>query len=520
MHDLAAAPWTSAEPFDVCIAGAGAAGIVLALELLRSGRRVILLEGGGMSLEESSQDLYRGDVTGQPHTGIHTGRFRTWGGTTTRWGGQILELQPIDFSRREWIAQSGWPIPKEALEEGYRAALEMEGLQGALHEDRAVWSAVGEQMPKLGSALEPYFTRWCPQPDFAVLHGGELSRASNLTALFHANVVDFVISEDTSRIAEVVCRSLNGNQARVQSREFVLAIGSIETSRLLLNLEERKGSRWNPNGLVGCGFQDHIDCEIALVKPLNRARFFSAFTNIVLRGYKYHPKFRLAAEEQRRLLVLNVAGTIAFRDDTGEIASSLKATGRKLLRRAWGEIDASQLLHLAKHVPLLIRQTWFYLVRHRVYNDPSAELSLRVHCEQQPDTVSRIRLADDRDALGMRRIKLDWQVSALELRTMRSFVEATERNLRDCGLAEVVPQIDLHDDSALRALCDDGLHHMGGTAMSADARHGVVDTELRMHGFANLSICSASVFSTGGFSNPTHTVLALAVRLAKRLAVA
>jgi choline dehydrogenase-like flavoprotein len=53
--------------------------------------------------------------------------------------------------------------------------------------------------------------------------------------------------------------------------------------------------------------------------------------------------------------------------------------------------------------------------------------------------------------------------------------------------------------------------------MACDAGHGVVDPHLRVHGSRNLYICSAAVFPTVGFSNPTHTVVALALRLADRL---
>ncbi len=502
--------------YDVCVAGAGAAGITLALLLLRAGKSVLLLESGGRSFEEDTQELYRSEVAGHRHTGIHSGRFRTFGGTTTRWGGQILELKDIDFERRDWVPRSGWPLPKHELASAYKTALELEGLSSALLDDDAVWKAAGETAPDLGGSLKPYFTRWCPQPDFASLHGPELASAAKLTLLLHANVVDIDLAE--SRLQALICRSLNEHETSVRAGEFVLAIGAIETSRLLLNLERQHGPVWNPNGLVGCGFQDHVDCDIAHVRPVQRGRFARAFTNVLLRGYKYHPKFRLSEAEQRRLRVLNVAGTITFHDDSEEVSGAVKATGRRLLRRGWSEVDMRQAVHLVKHLPLLLRQIWTYTVKHRVYNSPEATMSLRVHCEQQPDTRSRVTLAEEKDALGMFRARLDWRISPLDLKTIRSFYEVVRQSFREQGLAEVAASFDLDDDDALRARCDDGLHHIGGTVMSRDPRDGVVDTGLRLHGVENLSICSASVFPTGGYSNPTHTVLALAVRLAERLA--
>ena len=115
IRDLLQSQPEPAATADVCIVGAGAAGIVLAVDLVRQGKSVLLLEGGGSEIEDSSQDPYVSEVTGHPHRGIHTGRFRAKGGTTTKWGGQILELDAADFERRAWIDGSGWPFPKSEL---------------------------------------------------------------------------------------------------------------------------------------------------------------------------------------------------------------------------------------------------------------------------------------------------------------------------------------------------------------------------------------------------------------------
>ena len=58
---------------------------------------------------------------------------------------------------------------------------------------------------------------------------------------------------------------------------------------------------------------------------------------------------------------------------------------------------------------------------------------------------------------------------------------------------------------------------MGTTRMSADPRHGVVDANCRVHSVDNLFIAGSSVFSTGGWANPTFTLVGLALRLADHL---
>ena len=138
MRDLEHGAPTDPQHANVCIVGAGAAGILLAVELTRLGKSVLLLEGGGRDVEEPSQDTYQGEVTGVRHTGIHVGRFRATGGSTNRWGGQILELDDIDFLERPGVAGSGWPITKSELKPHYARAIELEGLGGSTLCDAAV----------------------------------------------------------------------------------------------------------------------------------------------------------------------------------------------------------------------------------------------------------------------------------------------------------------------------------------------------------------------------------------------
>jgi len=141
---------------------------------------------------------------------------------------------------------------------------------------------------------------------------------------------------------------------------------------------------------------------------------------------------------------------------------------------------------------------------------------LRVHCEQEPDSASTITLSDERDVLGLLRTRLTWRISPAELRTIRRFVEIVQSSLRH--VAEIIPDPDLFaEDERFIAHCEDSFHHMGGMRMSSSRSSGVVDTDLKLYGTDNVFICSSAVFPTSGFSNPTHTLLALAARLADHL---
>jgi choline dehydrogenase-like flavoprotein len=88
--------------------------------------------------------------------------------------------------------------------------------------------------------------------------------------------------------------------------------------------------------------------------------------------------------------------------------------------------------------------------------------------------------------------------------------------LRRLGLAELGPDPAEPWDGWPATLAG-GWAAMGTTRMSADPRRGVVDANGRLHGLANLYATGGSVFPTGGYVNPTLTIVALAARLAAHL---
>ena len=497
---------------NVCIVGAGAAGILLATELLRLGKTVTLLEGGGAEIEEASQDPYRSEVVGLAHTGVHVGRFRAKGGTTTRWGGQILEYEEQDFEQRDWVPGSGWPFALTELKPHYARALELEGMGGALHNDADVWRTVGMSEPHYQN-LDAYFTRWTPEPNFAVLHRAALEDNPALTLWLHANAVELLL--DGERCTGVRCRTLGGVEAVFAADEYVFCLGTIESSRFFLQPREGR-LPWNHSGLLGKNYQDHIDSNAATVLPHSLTRFHNAFDNVFWKGYKYHPKLRLNREIQTRLRTLNVGATMQAISDVDEALVRNKGTMKQVLRGRLGELKAADVASLLGNLPLLARQTWRYAVERRAYIPAQAKIMLRVHCEQEPLNGSSITLSEERDALGMLRTRLDWRISEMELATIRTYTKVAQTALAE--VAEVVPDADLMAGSLdYLKRCEDSYHQMGGMRMAAGENEGVVDPNLRLHGTKNAYVLSCAVFPTSGYSNPTHTLLALAARLAQHL---
>jgi choline dehydrogenase-like flavoprotein len=203
-------------------------------------------------------------------------------------------------------------------------------------------------------------------------------------------------------------------------------------------------------------------------------------------------------------------------EDTGKVRYQAKLTIRNLMRGRFNEVTREDLRRTATHIPMLARQAWRYKIQGRAFAPPQVRIFLRVHCEQEPSSGSSITLTGDRDPLGLLRARFDWQISKRELDTICRYVLIAQSSL--AGIARIVPDEALIvGDPGFLTRCDDSNHHMGGMRMSASPETGVVDTNLRLHGITNVYICSSAVFPTSGFSNPTHTVLALALRLSDHL---
>jgi choline dehydrogenase-like flavoprotein len=95
---------------DFCVVGSGPAGMTLAFELERYGRSVILLEGGGLTWSDESQEIYKGDVIGDSYFELHRARLRYLGGSSGHWGGVTHYLV---FFKGERFEDTHWPIEKD-----------------------------------------------------------------------------------------------------------------------------------------------------------------------------------------------------------------------------------------------------------------------------------------------------------------------------------------------------------------------------------------------------------------------
>lgn len=472
---------------DVCVIGAGAAGISLAREFVGHHLDVCLLESGGLEREEAAQDLSRGDSVGDPYFPLHANRERSFGGTTNLWAGWCRPLDAFDLAPRPWIPGSGWPLGHEDLLPYYRPAHALCQL-GAFEYDPGYWErALGSaRLPLSPDQVVTKIYRLSPPTRFGSAYRAELASAPNVRVLHHATALALETGAMGAAVTRLRAGCREGRRFAVSARCYILAAGGIENARLLLvSNGVQTAGLGNAHDLVGRYFMEHIHFPGVWIR-LTRAG--AARTALYQpRGRPAVARLFLPAHVQERERLLNWSASLE-RWRPG--LRSIRALLRRRPRQRRGMLAMLQGTRLQLH--------------HTV--------------EAAPNPASRVTLGPDRDALGMQRVRLEWRTDPRERATCRRAHELLDAALRHAGLGRL--EVDGgEDDGAWPPPPLQGLrgHHMGTTRMSRSPRQGVVDERCRVHGLGNLYVAGSSVFPTAGAGTPTLTILALALRLADHI---
>jgi choline dehydrogenase-like flavoprotein len=506
---------------DVCIVGAGAAGIAIAREFIGTRYGVVLLESGGFAPEIDTQRLYDSEIVGLPHDSIEQGRARIFGGTTTLWGGQALRFDELDFEKRSWIPLSGWPISRGELEPYYlRAERVLQIGTPIAYGD--LCASFGAEPPEFDAGkLSMECSQWSPRPNFGQEYREEIRRAQNISVILHANVTGIITNSSAAVVERIEFQTLEGKKGSATARYFIICCGGIETARLLLASGGVEACGvGNRNDLVGRYYQEHPMFWYGELQTKNRTRLRDTFESFYKKGLKYFPIIKLARRFQFEKQLLNIQGSITLEDSPGSAITAMKSLFRAVKARSYpGGSETRRLIANALSDPLqLFRLAYRFRVQNRAATPQKGRITFGGQCEMAPNADSRVMLSAERDGLGMRRVKLDWRLGELERRTACEYISVVSGEFERLGLGsyDLAPLRSL-DDAGWDGLAHDSAHHMGTARMNESPQFGVVDSDCKVHGIANLFIGSGAVFPTSSRSNPTMTILALSIRIADRL---
>jgi choline dehydrogenase-like flavoprotein len=530
---------------DLCIVGAGAAGIAIARTFIGSSVTVCLIESGGLAGEEKSQALYEGDSIGSPSFDAGNSRMRVFGGSCTLWGGGCIPLSTQDMVHRDWVPHSGWPLSFHELEPYYARARSYCRIDSHDFEDGSFLGPLSRAPISFekGKLVNQIFAR---SPIlFGQAYRSELEHADNIKVLLHANLMELEASADGSTVSQARIGSLGGRKGVVRARHYVLASGGIENARiLLLSNSSVAHGLGNERDLVGRYFMDHpsgklgtvfTDAPDRLTGPYDRNRGKGpapAFPEIGLSNEfqrthrllsgRVHP-FAVEGNVPKGIRALR-ALRAALRPPANDEASVLEARLCAAMKNGPSNGDGSTLptegfgtlaLRLGLGAGDIVKAFAQKVIGRTTVKSNYVELI--GYFEQAPNPESRVTLGNEVDALGLRKVRVDWRLTSLDRHTYRTAATLFGTELaRACGgKFQLDPWLNGDDDAVPQVRGT--AHHLGTTRMSDDPHKGVVDRQCRVHGVDNLHIAGSSVFPTGGWAFPTFTIVALSLRLAEHL---
>jgi hypothetical protein len=490
----------------------------MAHRLVGSALKVLVLSSGSASDRgrpaPDRQSIYRGTVG--PFLAkvdpifLDRSRLHMHGGTTNHFGFWSRPLDEVDLKPRPGYRDAYWPLDMEVLVPYYRDAHHFGRFGPFNYNDRAFWESVmfarcfaplrGDQLQ--GAIMHAQYDE--SLHDFQVQFADELRLSQNITVLFNAHLLQIEAADNRDHVTQLVCATIENGQAgrrfSVQAGAYTLAMGGIETVRIL-KLSGDLGN--NQRDHLGRGFMVH-----PLITSAARVRFGSPLDSEIRNFFR----------DQQIRLMPPFAAEGEYTHVTAPLVNPEDIFALNVFN-AWGVLVPT---------PETLDQEKIGNFRLIMRFSDAHEAVVNINWEQLPNENSLIALdANNTDPIfGLPVSYVDWRLLDEDKRTAVRALEICESYLREHGAVDFQLITDLSggadhwsflpDEGALAT----GDHHIGALRMSEDRNHGIVNPDCQMHAVDNLYIAGCSVFPTGGFANPTLTIVAMALRLADHLKAA
>jgi choline dehydrogenase-like flavoprotein len=459
--------------YDVCIVGAGPAGICLANKLDVYGKKVLLLEAGGLTYSQQSQDLYECDTTGRD-LWPETTRLRYLGGTSNHWAGRCRPFDPSDFSEGHYSGASTWPISFDELDIYLKEAMEI------LDISSSGFQTYNDDLDREYFVADHYALSTPTR--FSEKYLDSLRESQNIDLFINANAV--FLESVNDQINSIQVKNYNGLENNYSSKQFVLAMGAIENARFLLNqsIYKNEDSRKAQKN-IGKYLMEHFNVKIG--------EFILADTDDTS-SYQFYTTDALCAENQigKSNFSFGTVQEIKSYGRTAEIKTFFKN-----LACGGGFSDKVQFIER--------------------FECPGTGI-ITTLMEQAPGSQSYISLSNETDALGLKKAVVHWEINDTDQRMIKASSLELARVFSDSGMGAIKLEDYILDDSIMIPISPHA-HHMGTTRMSSKPEDGVVDGNSCIFGMENLYVAGSSVFATGGGCNPTLPIVQLSLRLADHL---
>lgn len=537
---------------DVLVVGAGPAGITVARSLAARGLDVLIVESADRAPGAAGAELNRiecGELTWSEtaaarRQAFHGAGARFWdhrdqlfgvrvrglGGSSSVWAAKCACFDPIDFEPRPWVALSGWPMDRAALDPFLDEASELLNLASPDAFERLAPDA--RAAIEAGGRLAPFTWQYAmsvADPVRRIDFGDELTRAnpSGLRVVLKATATEILTDRLGRRATGAVLADVTGRRVRAWARCVVLAASAIENPRLLLvSRTARCRGLGNDHDTVGRYLIDHPSAILGRLRPPHGQTVQRRFGYFGIRDgstVRLHQRGVALTRQAQQDLGLTNAAAYFMPDLEGEPSSSIDgrfaavaALRARLMSRPPAPTWVKRLAvnALFEHAPN-------FAVRRfggRRSRSASCDINIEGIAEQPPRRENRVALGEAVDRFGMPLARVSWTVGAQPRRALLVLAEAVSDAFGRLGLPQPELAHWVRNGVPAAADCIDMAHTMGTTRMSDDPRQGVCDAQGQVHGVEGLFVAGGSVFPTGGHANPTLMIVALSLRLGTHIA--
>jgi choline dehydrogenase-like flavoprotein len=494
---------------DICIIGAGAAGMAIAESFLDKNVKVLIIESGNFKFDQDIQNYYEIENVGLKYNGGFGGRFRTMGGSTTKWGGQALPLTELDFKPKSWINNSGWPIKKKDLDPYYKKALKFLNVDDIDFDDQ-IFKKLKIKPLDFDSVFSYHVSKWSPNPDLRNVYKKQFEDSRNLEILLNTNLLKIRLSDNRKDVNSIIAGDASA-QIKITAKYYILSCGGIENARIMLHNAIATASP------VGKYLQDHPSIEIGKLNPISSREMQRYFNIHYWQRWEYSIRLSLTDKFQENEKCTNASVSVMFTPHASSFIGRLNLLKKSIAEKKPFKILKNGVAALFKSYELL--PIAYYYIFYKFQYKPGAYFPIKISFEQEPSEDSWVKLSDKKsDALGIPLSKINWDITEATWATTIKVAEKISEELKKHNLGEVelYPEISA-ENPHWKELFGDVNHHIGTTRMGTHPLKSVVDSDCKVWGLDNLYIAGSSVFPTSGHSNPTLTLIALSYRLAEYL---
>jgi len=483
----------------VCIIGAGLCGGYLAKELLiNKNLKIKVID------IDSINDKFKSKILKNIYSNNHNNitfidkiiKGYGFGGNSNYWHGGLTEFDDFDLNKLDFFLDYNFSTELKKYYIETWKSLDIENVSI----NHLNYKSLYKIFKKSGYFnFKKILLQYSPLKTRSILH--KLKNKKNLELI--ENAICLNLNKDKEKKIKSITIFSEGLLKEIKSDYFVLASGSFETPRILLQSTNHGNLKLN-NKNIGCNLIDHPFLKIGEIKNIFKTK---TKLNYYKNNISNNISLRLAFSFVEDLKNNKLNHSLVLRPHINNEVIEIKAN----LKKYFNDRNYKNLLKLLI-VKLYRFDLFFKLIKLILINkiNSGSKVDVFLHFDQLSSKENKVILTNNKDEYMRYIPKIIFGNNQNE-----KFTISTASNLIKSLLKN--SNYEYKENKNLSNFFYHGNHFSGTARISSDNKTGVVDTNLKVHGLSNLYICDSSVIPLFGSSNPVFTLITLSKRLAKHL---